>query len=527
MAVKVNIAGAGVYGLAVGCYLQMNGFDTEIFEMHDQPGGLCTTWTRKGYSFDACIHWLMGSSPKSNMHQMWKELGAVQGREFVEWDAYAQVRTQGGERFTVYTDPDKLEAEMLRVAPEDASTIRSVCHAIRRTSKLDMIVTKERVGLLGRVATALPWVAFGPTMKRWASIDIATFASRLRSPVLAEVFRRIFGSEDAGGGMPTIAVIMMLGFMHKKSCGYPIGGSLAFARAIERRYRELGGRVHYGSRVERILVEDDRAVGLVATGKEYRSDEVISCIDGRTTLYDLLGGKYLNSEQRAAYESFPLFPALIYVSLGIDRDLSTLPHMCVFPLPRPISLEDGAITLKQLAVRFFTFDPAMAPPGKTTGEVMIESWGIEYWRNLREHEPKRYREEKSHIAELVVDALDAEFGDIKRHVEVTDVATPVTWERYTGNWKGSYEGFLPTGKTMMKHLGFAVPRLENFSMHSQWVSVGGGLPPAGTDGRALAQRLCKKYGKRFRATVPEFPGTGHGPGPEQQTEAQLHAPATE
>ena len=48
MGIKVNIIGAGVSGLAVGCYLQMNGFDTEIFEMHNQPGGLCTAWKRKG-----------------------------------------------------------------------------------------------------------------------------------------------------------------------------------------------------------------------------------------------------------------------------------------------------------------------------------------------------------------------------------------------------------------------------------------------------------------------------------------------
>jgi len=39
----------------------MNGYKTRIFEMHDKPGGLCTAWTRKGYTFDGCIHWLTGS----------------------------------------------------------------------------------------------------------------------------------------------------------------------------------------------------------------------------------------------------------------------------------------------------------------------------------------------------------------------------------------------------------------------------------------------------------------------------------
>ena len=89
---KVIIIGAGMSGLSVGCYLQMNGFATEIFEMHNLPGGVCTAWKRGGYTFDGCIHWLMGSGPGANIHQMWRELHAVQGRRFVEWDEYTRVR---------------------------------------------------------------------------------------------------------------------------------------------------------------------------------------------------------------------------------------------------------------------------------------------------------------------------------------------------------------------------------------------------------------------------------------------------
>ena len=49
---SVIIIGAGIAGLAMGCYAQMNGYRTRIFEMHHQPGGLCTSWKRKGYTFD-------------------------------------------------------------------------------------------------------------------------------------------------------------------------------------------------------------------------------------------------------------------------------------------------------------------------------------------------------------------------------------------------------------------------------------------------------------------------------------------
>jgi phytoene dehydrogenase-like protein len=501
MPIKVNIIGAGVSGLAVGCYLQMNGFDTEIFEMHNLPGGLCTSWNRRGYTFDGCIHWLIGSSPGSNMHEMWKELHAVQDRSFVEWQEYARIRTESGELFTVYTDPHRLKEEMLRVAPEDGRLIRSLCSTIRKVSKADTHVTSEKMGLFERIGYLLRWVALGPAMKRWGSVSVLGLCSRCRSPVLSEAFRRVFGGERSTGDMPAIALILMLGFMHKGSCGYPIGGSLEFARAIERRYTGLGGRIRYNTRVDKILVDKDRAVGIVCAGEEHRSDEVISCADGHTTLFDMLESRYLSSEQRRAYDSYPLFPSLIYVCLGIGKDLSSLPHMSIFPLKKEIVLEEGALTLRQLGLRLYTFDPTSAPPGKTTGIVMIESRGIDYWNGLRSSNPKGYEAEKQRVGELVIEALEAECGDIEKHVEVVDVATPATWLGYTGNWRGSFEGFLPVRETMAKNLGFGVPGLADFHMHGQWVAVGGGLPPAGSNGRILAKMLCKKYGRKFQ-TVP-------------------------
>jgi phytoene dehydrogenase-like protein len=507
MAEKVLIIGAGAYGLALGCYLAMNGFETEIFEAHNQPGGVCTAWKRGGYTFDGCIHWLMGSSPGTNMHEIWKELHAVQGRRFVEWDEYMRVRLRSGETFTVYTDPARLEREMLRLAPDpqDGRLIRSFCGAIEKMSRVDMPVTTEKMSVFERLGYLPLLAALGPAMKRWGSINVETFCSRLKSPVLAEALSCLYGGRDNMPDFPMIGTIMMLAFMHKRSNGYPIGGSLEFARAIERRYLSLGGKIRYSARVERILVGSaagaagDRAVGIAAGGEEHRADEVISCADGHATLFDMLGGRYLSPELRRAYETYPIFPSLIYVSIGIGRDLKDQPSAMIFPLKEEIALEDGARTLKLLGVRLFNFDPTMAPEGKTAAVVMIDTRNFEYWSNLRRDDPARYREEKKRIGDAVVDALDAELGDIKAHVEVVDVATPATWHRYTGNWRGSYEGFLPTRKTMMKNLGFTVPGLANFHMNGQWVSIGGGLPPAGINGRALAKVLCKKYGRKFRA----------------------------
>ncbi|NTU55474.1 MAG: NAD(P)/FAD-dependent oxidoreductase, partial [Anaerolineales bacterium] len=77
---SVIIIGAGVAGLAAGCYARMNGYRAVIFELHDLPGGLCTAWERRGYIFDGCIHYLFGSGEGQPFHDMWLELGAVQNR---------------------------------------------------------------------------------------------------------------------------------------------------------------------------------------------------------------------------------------------------------------------------------------------------------------------------------------------------------------------------------------------------------------------------------------------------------------
>ena len=71
---KINIIGAGISGLTAGCYLQMNGFETKIFEKQSKPGGLCTSWKSGQYTFDGCLHWLLGSGQGSPFYKLWSEL---------------------------------------------------------------------------------------------------------------------------------------------------------------------------------------------------------------------------------------------------------------------------------------------------------------------------------------------------------------------------------------------------------------------------------------------------------------------
>jgi hypothetical protein len=90
----------------------MNGYQTHIFESHDKPGGVCTSWKRKDYIVDGCIHWLIGSTKDSSVYQIWEELGAVQGREFVIHEEGGRI--EGREKvLTTYRDLDRLEEHLL------------------------------------------------------------------------------------------------------------------------------------------------------------------------------------------------------------------------------------------------------------------------------------------------------------------------------------------------------------------------------------------------------------------------------
>ena len=74
----------------------MNGYQARIVEMHTSPGGVCTSWTRHGYTFDGCIHNLAGTVSASAFHEIWRELGVVPARAMHSYKELVAVERPGG-----------------------------------------------------------------------------------------------------------------------------------------------------------------------------------------------------------------------------------------------------------------------------------------------------------------------------------------------------------------------------------------------------------------------------------------------
>jgi phytoene dehydrogenase-like protein len=347
-------------------------------------------------------------------------------------------------------------------------------------------------------------------------MSVQEFAGRFRDPFLREALTRLFDLPD----FPLFAATMTLAWMHKRSAGYPIGGSLAFIRGIERRYTELGGRIHFRAPVADVLVEDDaaggpRAVGVrLEDGSEHRSGRVVSAADGHTTLYTMLHGRFLDDSVRRIYDRRQIFPPLVRVSLGVARDLSAEPHAVVHLLPEPVVV--AGVEQRAVMTRHYCYDPTTAERGKSSVAVLLTS-DHEYWRVLAA-DRTAYAAEKERVAAFAIGVLRSHLPDIDGHIEVVDVATPLTFERYTGNWQGSPEGVLITTRNLTRPMRKTLPGLDDFYQVGHWVQPGGGLPSGVLTGREVAQLICAADGQSFRTTRPAPVRAAPGPTPREGRE---------
>jgi phytoene dehydrogenase-like protein len=483
MGKKVIIIGAGIAGLSAGCYLRMNGYDTEIFELHTMPGGLCTSWERGNYIFDGCIHILAGSNPTGGLYHLWNELVDMKTLTFADYREYIRVEDKNGQFISVRTDLDELEREFLEKAPEDRELITEFIGAVRKSLLLEQMPVEKEPETVNRLERDL---------KKWSRMTTAEFTKKCKNPLLAKTFASISDAE-----MAVSFSIMLLVCMHQKDAAYPIGGSLKFARLIEKKYLELGGKIHYKSRVKKILTRDNTATGVLLENDEiYSSDIVVSAADGYSTIFGMLEGKYTDKTIRHYYENYKICPSYIQVSLGVSRTFPGVSHLLAFPLEKTLVIDPGT-SCEDIMVRVFNFDPTVAPVGKTVIVSVLSTYNYKYWLDLRENNRKKYQEEKKRITDEVIEILEEKFGDIKSHVEVSDISTPATVIRYTNNWKGSSLGWLPTPEVGVKPMKKELPGLKDFYMAGQWVEPCGGLPGAFISGRDVAQIICKKDRNKF------------------------------
>lgn len=497
---SILIIGAGIAGLSAGYYGLINGFKVLILEKGDKAGGQCTSWQQGDYTVNGCIHWLVGSGPGNEMYDIWEELGALQGIQMVNHDRFAHYEHIDGQDVILYCDPERLREHWLALAPEEESFIKSFTRSIQVLKDSHLETPHEKQTLFNNLRFNIErglkgFYSYREIMK-WSRYSCGDIARKLENPYLKAAFLHM------GKDMPVLAIVFTLAWMSNHQAGYPIGGSGLVTANILEKYQAAGGSISYHAPVKEILVDDHCARGVVLEdGQVYHGDYVISAADGHSTIYEMLHGKFKDEKIDHFYQHFPLFEPILYASFGINHPFSKIEGAAIgrsFLLEIPLSV--GNRIHDRLTVQIYNFDPTLAPKGKTLVTAIIET-NYDYWKTLYQDE-KKYLKEKQRILMKLMERLTDRFPEIYGKVEMMDLATPITYERYTGVYRGSYEGWRLTTETFREKMKKSLPGLENFYMAGQWVEPGGGLPPAAMSGREVIRMICKKEDKKFLSSLP-------------------------
>ncbi len=497
---RIAIVGAGIAGLSAGIYARMNGFDVTIFEMGHKAGGVCASWERDGYAVNGSIHWLVGSAPGTDLYDMWRQLGVIEGNAFYNHSRFIEYRDVDGVDVHFYVNPAKLRLHLLTISPDDGEAIDEFIHAIETIAEnhipldtaFELLNPWDWTKILARNFSSLM------AMGKYSRISVNAFADKFKSSVLRQVFQRFWSGE-----MAMTFFLMQLAYASKGTAGYPLGGSGKFIAKLEERYRALGGKLLFGQRVVRIPTAEERVLGVeTEDGRQHAADYVIAACDGHTALFHMLPEGYVDDRLRQAYQSLRPFPALAYFSAGVARTFDEVAPSIVglnVPLVEPVMV--GARRHDRATFQIYNFDPTLAPAGKTLITAMLET-DFESWHELYDQDPAAYREARERICRSLARNLDACFPGVGKALDFTDLATPLTYHNWTGNYRGSYEGWLPTPEAMQTRLPSHLQRLKNFYMAGHWVTPGGGMPPAAYSGRDAIQLICRAERRHFDTEVP-------------------------
>ncbi len=491
---KIVIIGAGIAGLSAGIFARKKGFEVDIYESHFLPGGMCTSWKRKGYTFEGCLHFigLAGSSRRHMYYKTWKELGVFPETQIKDHEVIHQFQDSTGRVLKLYSDVRKLRTEMIRLSPADEKEIRTMCRTIGLYCSM---VRNPGFNPLRMLSNLLGIILAIPRLIKYGKITIKEYVKKFQDPLIRKALENFFIYSD----FPSTSLFLFFAAFHIKGSGFPLGSSLNLVRKIEKKFLDLQGRIHYRKTVKRILTENNQARGIeLDDGTIIMADIVISAADQHSVLTGLLGDRFTPQILQERYKNQPLFHPLIQVSLGINRDMSGIDHSVNFQTAE--KFEIAGKSRDSIWIQHFAFDSSMAPSGKTSLVVLYPST-LEWWEKLG-YGSEAYKSEKARIAEITIDQLEKLFPGIKSQVEVKDVATPCTTFRYTHNWKSAIS-FIMT-KDIADELFFkplySLPGLKHFYMAGQWVK-GLGTIMAAVSGKEVIRKVCKDEGSGANTLV--------------------------
>ena len=485
----IVIIGAGISGLTAGIYAEQHGFHVIILEKNPSVGGLCTGWYRKGFYLDGCVHWLTGTKEGTLLNEMWHNIGAFANKGDIlylpNWGSFEYQ----GQVVTFWRDLDRAQKEWTEISPVDAKMIKKFFKMVRDFSTVElpldlpfsMMPLKRKIQLGFRVLKV--WPSYLRTMFQTSE----KFAKKFKSPAI----RNALTTCQTGGGN-LFSMIYSYSTVVIGDGGVPKGASKPMVERMKEKFISLGGTLKLNAEVDEIIVKDKIATGVrLKNGDRYIGDYVVSCLDTHHTLTNLLKNKYSlpEFERRFADPIRNPSPSCILINYAVKKD-NDLPSSYSFDCK---SFTVAGHKISYITVRNYGYDDSFTRGDKTVLSVLIHQTNADYpfYKKLYENK-EDYKQFKNWVAKQVQDRIAKRFPELKDSLEVLDVATPCTFNRYVNSSNGVFMSFFFTNKDFMFSHHGKLRGIKNFYLSSQWMQGPGGLPIAMTQGKFAIQRICKR-----------------------------------
>jgi phytoene desaturase len=368
---KVIIIGSGFGGLGAAARLAAQGYDVEIYEKRDKPGGRGYVYEVNGFKFD-------GGPTVITAPFMFDEIFELAGRKredyvkFVELDPFYRIFDHNRKYFDYNGDPDFIAEQIRRWSPEDVDGYARFMATTKDIFQKGFVELADKpfltVGDMLKVAPDL--------IKLRSHQTVYNYASRF---IKNEFLRRCFSFHPlliGGNPFDSSSIYAMIHYLEREwGIHYAVGGTGALINALVRLIEELGGVFHYNTEVDEILVEGRKTTGIrLKDGSVHTADHVISNADVAFTYLNMIPSKargLRNSDLR--YKKLTKYSmSLFVIYFGTKKRYTDteLAHHNIILSERYKGLLSDIFHKKTLAEDFSLYlhmptltDPTIAPPG--------------------------------------------------------------------------------------------------------------------------------------------------------------------
>ena len=322
---KVIVIGAGLGGLAAAIRLAKLNFEVTVLEKNETVGGKVNSVEAHGYKFDTGASLL-------TMRQVFEDLFKFAGRNLADYlvivplDPICRYFWTDKTVFDASSDLQKTENEIALVAPDDVENFRKYLADAKRKYEI-----AEKT-FLAHSLNDLPKLLRPKYLKDLLAISsLKTLdkhnADYFQSEKLQQLFNR-FATYNGSSPYQTPATFALVPFVEfGLGAWYARGGIYEIPKALEKLAGELSVKIRTDCAVEKIIVENKKAVGVeLESGEVLKSDYVVANSDAIETYRSLLDKEFFNEKLNKREPSCSGFVLL----LGVKKKFPQLAHHNIF-----------------------------------------------------------------------------------------------------------------------------------------------------------------------------------------------------